>query len=266
MRVALCQLDLAWEDVTENHRRAERRVQEAAALGAELVVLPEMFSCGFSMDAARFAEGPDGPTARFLQDVAAGLEIHLIAGVPGIGGPEDTGPGGARLAANLALWVAPDGRICRYQKLHPFSFAGEHRHYAPGREICTWEIRAPRGAEVLRVTPFICYDLRFPEVFRAAAAGTDLFVIPANWPERRRRHWQTLLAARAIEDVCYVAGVNRVGSGGGLDYAGDSAIHDPRGEILASASVQEAVLVADVSADAVREARAAFPALQDRRF
>jgi predicted amidohydrolase len=115
------------------------------------------------------------------------------------------------------------------------------------------------------VTPFICYDLRFPEPFRLAAGGTELFVVVANWPEARRDHWRTLLRARAIENLAYVAGVNRVGDGGKLHYSGDSALIDPWGETILEAGDSEAVLVGEVSASRVREARERFPVLADVR-
>jgi len=115
------------------------------------------------------------------------------------------------------------------------------------------------------VTPFVCYDLRFPEPFRLAAPETDLFAVVANWPDARREAWRTLLRARAIENLCFVAGVNRAGDGGGLRYAGDSALISPWGEVLAEAGPGEAVLVADADPAAVRDARAKFPALADRR-
>ena len=248
MRVGLVQLDIAWEDAAENHRRAERQVQACAALGARLVVLPEMFSCGFSMRAA--AEPPGGPTEQFLQDLASGLGVHLVAGLPLL-------VGGSK--ANTAVWVAPEGEVQRFTKLHPFSFAREDEYFVAGDQVVTWAI------EGLRVTPLVCYDLRFPEPFRLAAADTDAFVVIANWPERRRAHWQTLLRARAIENQAYVVGVNRVGEGDGLHYAGDSAMVSPWGETLAGAAEQETVLVADLLPSAITEARASFPALADRK-
>ena len=115
--------------------------------------------------------------------------------------------------------------------------------------------------EGVRVTPFVCYDLRFPEPFRLRRRDTDLFAVVANWPEARREHWRTLLRARAIENQCYVAGVNRVGEGGGLHYAGDSAVVSPWGEVLVEGGPEEAVLFADVDPAVVRDARAKFPAL-----
>ncbi len=117
----------------------------------------------------------------------------------------------------------------------------------------------------MRVTPFVCYDLRFPEPFRLAAEDTDLFALVANWPQARREHWRTLLRARAIENLCYVAGVNRVGEGGGLRYTGDSAAISPWGEVLTEGGAAEAVLLCDVEPAAVQDARAKFPALRDRR-
>lgn len=251
MRVAAVQLDIAWEDRAENFRRAERRVQEAAALGAELVVLPEMFARGFSMRAAEMAEPPAGETETFLRELASGLGVAVLAGVPvqlGEGRP-----------TNCAVLAGADGEVRRSGKLHGFSFAGEDRHYASTGEVQTWTVGG------LRITPLVCYDLRFPEPFRLTADHTDAYVVIANWPERRRAHWSTLLRARAIENQAFVVGVNRCGDGDGLHYTGDSAILSPWGEALVAAAEAESVLVADLDPAAIAAARAAFPALRDRR-
>lgn len=250
MKVALLQLDVAWEDVPANHARASRLLGEAAALGARLAILPEMFATGFSMDGRRIAQPEGGPTESFLRERAAALGLHLLAGVAEAAEP---------LPANRALLVSPDGSVRRYTKIHPFSFAGEERVMASGAGVATWEV------EGLRVTPLVCYDLRFPEPFRLAADDTDLFAVIANWPERRRHHWSLLLKARAVENLAYVAGVNRVGEGDALRYLGDSALVGPWGETVVAAAEQEVVLVADVSPAAVAEARRRFPVLSDRR-
>jgi omega-amidase len=250
MRLALVQMDIAWEDVAENHRRASRHLESAKAGGARLAILPEMFSTGFSMDAARIAQLPGGPSERFLREEARRLDLWILASVPEQGEPAPR---------NMAMLVSPAGEVVRYAKIHPFSYAGEHRVYAAGDRVVTADV------EGVRVTPLVCYDLRFPEPFRTAAAETDLFVVVANWPDQRREHWRALLRARAIEDQAYVAGVNRSGDGNGLHYAGDSAVIAPLGETLVEADDSEQVVFADVEPEVVKKLRTRFPALEDRR-
>ena len=250
MKVALLQSDIAWEDVAENHRRAGRLLAEAAAGSARLAILPEMFSTGFSMDAGRIAQAPGGESETFLREQAARNDLWILASIPEKGEPSPR---------NMALLVSPRGSVTRYAKIHPFSFAGENQHYTAGDRVVTAQV------ENLRVTPFVCYDLRFPEPFRAAAADTELFAVVANWPDERREHWRTLLRARAIENQAYVAGVNRVGDGGRLHYAGDSAGISPLGETLAEGDDHERVLFFDADPAAVAKLRSRFPALQDRR-
>ncbi|HSE65032.1 MAG TPA: nitrilase-related carbon-nitrogen hydrolase, partial [Thermoanaerobaculia bacterium] len=246
MRVALLQLDLAWEDVAENHRRAARLLARAKEGGATLAVLPEMFSTGFSMDAGRIAQPEGGASETFLRDQARELDLWILASVPERGEPAPR---------NMAMLASPDGAVVKYAKIHPFSFAGEDRVYAAGDRVVTADVAG------VRVTPLVCYGLRFPEPFRAAAEETDLFVVVANWPGERREHWRTLLRARAIENQAYVVGVNRAGEGNALTYAGDSAAIAPLGETLAEAGAGEQVLFADVDPEVVRKLRERFPAL-----
>jgi predicted amidohydrolase len=250
VRVALLQTDIAWEDVAENHRRAGRLLAEAAVGKARLAILPEMFSTGFSMDSERIAQPPGGASEAFLREQAKSLNLWILASIPERGEPSPR---------NMALLVSPRGTVTRYAKIHPFSFAGEHEHYTAGDRVVTADV------EGLRVTPFVCYDLRFPEAFRLAAPETDLFAVIANWPEERREHWRTLLRARAIENQAYVAGVNRVGLGGRLRYVGDSAMVGPMGETLTEGGAETRVLFSDVEPAKVAEARSRFPFLADRR-
>ncbi len=250
MKVALLQLDIVWEDVAASHARAASLLERAARAGARLALLPEMFSTGFSMRPERVAQPPGGPSETFLRERARALGLWVIASVPEIR------EGKAR---NVALVVPPSGEVTRYAKIHPFSFAGEDRQYAAGDRIVTVNL------EGVRVTPFICYDLRFPEPFRVAADVTDLFVVVANWPERRESHRRVLLQARAIENLAYVAGVNRAGEGDGVRYAGRSVAFSPWGEVLAEAEEEETVVLCEVDPGAVAEARERFPALKDRR-
>jgi predicted amidohydrolase len=266
MKVALVQFDIAWEDVAENHRRVAERLKTAAGEGARLAILPEMFPTGFSMDAARIAQPPGGRTETFLKETAAALSLWIIGSIPEAGGGETPeGSGGETLETkapsprNTALVVSPAGAVVRYSKIHPFTFAGEHRHYAAGDRVVTVPI------DGVRVTPFVCYDLRFPEPFRFAAKETDLFVVVANWPDARREHWRTLLRARAIENLAFVAGVNRVGDGGRLHYSGDSALVDPWGDTLAEGDDADRLLAGVVDPARVAEARAKFPVLEDVR-
>jgi predicted amidohydrolase len=250
MRIALVQFDIAWEDVAENHRRVAQRLERAAGEGARLALLPEMFPTGFSMDASRIAQAPGGPTESFLREQAAARSLWIIGSIPESGEPAPR---------NTALVVSPKGDVVRYSKIHPFTYAGEHRHYAAGERVVTVAI------EGVRVTPFVCYDLRFPEPFRLAADGTDLYAVVANWPERRHAHWRALLQARAIENLAFVVGVNRAGEGDGVRYAGGSAAFSPWGEVLAEAGAAEEVLFCEVDPAAAGKAREIFPALRDRR-
>jgi predicted amidohydrolase len=253
MKVAAIQHDIVWERPTENHARLGPRIADAAASGARLVVLSEMYATGFSMNAAQIAEPVDGPSATFLAAQAAEHGVWVCGSVP-------TRAADGELPVNRFLLVAPDGTRHHYDKMHPFTFAGEHERYRAGDAPVTVEV------EGIRTTPFVCYDLRFADDFWAAAADTDLYVVVANWPSARRAHWQTLLAARAIENQAYVMGVNRVGAGDGIEYSGDSRVIDPFGEVVAAADAdREQTLVADVDAGRVRDVRTRYPFLRDRR-
>ncbi|MCU1374457.1 MAG: putative carbon-nitrogen hydrolase, partial [Actinomycetia bacterium] len=215
-----------------------------------LVVLTEMFAVGFSMDPDRVAEPTDGPTVAWLVDRAATHGVWLAGSVP------ERGAGRPR---NVLVVAGPDGTVHRYAKVHPFTYSGEHEHYDAGTELVTIDV------EGVRVSLFVCYDLRFADEFWGLAPTTDLYVVVANWPAKRRHHWRSLLVARAIENQAYVVGCNRVGTGDGLEYAGDSAVIDPLGEVLASAASTEAVLVVDVDPAVVAATRQRFPFLTDRR-
>lgn len=252
MRIAAIQSDIAWEDPAANFARLRPWVAAAAAAGARLVVLPEMFACGFSMATERIREPAGGPSARFLAEQAAAHGLWICGSVPEL-------PDGAERPYNTLVLAGPDGQQVRYRKIHPFTFAREHEHYAAGDRHVTVEI------DGLRCTLFVCYDLRFADEFWATAGATDAYLVVANWPERRRHHWTALLQARAIENQAYVVGVNRVGRGNNLDYSGDSRVVDPWGEVLAAAAGAETMLLADLSAELVRDAREKFPVLKDRR-
>lgn len=252
MKIAGVQLDIAWEDKQANFERLGPWVDTAVAGGARLVVLPEMYSCGFSMNTATIEEPEDGPSTEFLRSTARRHGIWICGSVP-------ERPNGSDRPYNTFILCAPDGNLHRYRKIHPFTYAREHEHYAPGSAFCTVEV------EGLRCTLFVCYDLRFADEFWATANDTDAYLVIANWPQKRRQHWTTLLRARAIENQAYVVGINRVGSGGKLEYSGDSRIFDPWGEMLVGAASTQTLLMADLSPQVVAEARKIFPVLPDRR-
>lgn len=251
MKVAALQHDIEWKDATTTRARLEPRIAAAAAAGASLVVCAEMFATGFAPTAADIVEPADGPTTAFLADQAARHGIWT-AGSIAVRDPD----GACR---NRFVAAGPGGEMVTYDKRHPFSYADEHLEFEPGDDTVTFEV------DGLRITPFVCYDLRFADDFWRTGPDTDLFVVVANWPAVRRRHWSSLLVARAIENQCYVVGVNRVGDADGLHHAGDSAVISPTGDVLASASEIETTLLADVDVATVLEVRRRFPFLQDRR-
>lgn len=255
MKVAAVQHDIVWEDPAANFTRLEPLVQRAAAAGADLVALTETYSTGFTMNTDRLGEPPDGPSARFLRDMAARYGVWTVATVLERG-PDDVRP------RNQLLLVAPSGEIAgRYTKRHPFRFGGEHEHYARGTDPLTVEVLG------VRVSFAVCFDLRFAPDFWAQASATDAYMIVANWPEERRQHWQPLLQARAIENQAFVVGVNRVGTGGnGLRYLGDSAVFDPLGNLVAGAGSAEVTLLADIDAAEAHDVRSRFPFLESRRL
>lgn len=251
--VAGLQSDIVWEEPEANFARIEPQIAAAAGAGARLVVLPEMYTTGFSMSADRIAEPVDGPSTAFLVEQARRHDVWVCGSVP-VRDLLDDRP------ANALLLSAPDGTTTSYRKLHPFTYSGEDEHYRAGDALVTVDV------DGLRTSLFVCYDLRFADEFWAVAPATDCYVVVANWPSARRHHWSALLVARAIENQAYVVGVNRVGTDGNdLSYSGDSAIIDPMGRILASASEAETMLLAEVDASVVATTRQRFPFLADRR-
>jgi len=253
MKVHGLQFDIAWHDREENFARI-RSLASAAPIGrGDLLALPEMYSSGFSMDVAAIEEGAVRPAERFL---AALAKEHGACALGGVVRRDPDGRG-----RNEAVVFDQEGREhARYAKLFPFALGGETRHFRSGDALAVFEWAG------LRVAAFICYDLRFPEVFRRAAlAGTDLFVVIANWPAPRAAHWRALLIARAIENQAYVLGVNRCGEDPSLKYVGGSLFVGPGGEILAEAGDRPEVVTGEPDLAALEEYRKKLPFLEDLR-
>lgn len=253
MKLALIQHDIVWEDKAANYARVADLLDQATDAGADTVALPEMFATGFSMDADAIGESAGGPTEQWLVTEATRRKIHVI------GTFVETSTT-TRRGRNTAIAIAPDGTIlARYAKIHPFSMLDEDTHYEPGSTIPVFDLCGFRAAIL------ICYDLRFPESFRTTTLDhhADLFIVPASWPDTRAEHWDLLLRARALENLAYTAGINRVGEGDGLSFDGRSQIISPLGEVLAREASTEAIVMADIDPEHVRETRARFPFLQD---
>jgi omega-amidase len=253
MNIACCQFDIRWEDKSANYSRVEAMIAGSQLAADTLLLLPEMFATGFTMNAQAVAEPDDGPTVEFHSGLAKRHGIYVHAGLV-LAGDGDGRP------RNTALTFDASGRqIGRYAKVHLFSFAGEQEHYQPGSEVVT----VPLLGTVM--APAICYDLRFPELFRAAVVqGAEIIAVIACWPESRESHWLALLKARAIENQCYVAAVNRCGQDpSDQRYSGRSQIIDPYGEVVADAGNREEVIVASIDLKGLRAYRSSFPPLND---
>ncbi len=325
MKIYGCQLDSVWENKAANFAKAEKLIAGAKAPPGSLVLLPEMFATGFSMNVASIAEPPPQDSGAGVSPAApssgagilpakpnsgarvspaaprsgAGIlpakpDILPVAPASGAGSPtgrqdacpttqpsSETADFLSRTARQFGIYlmgglvtVTKEGRgqnqaavfssdgkeIARYTKCQPFSLGGESQHYEAGRETMTFQWQD------CLVAPFICYDLRFPELFRAAARRqAELFTVIASWPIKRIHHWVTLLQARAIENQAYVIGVNRTGADPKYVHNGRSLIVNPHGEILADAGTAEGVISADIDMAALRAWRSEFPALQDMR-
>ncbi len=256
MKMAAIQHDIVWNDRDANFARLAPMVAAAAAGGARLVLLTETFSTGFAVDNPHLGEPEGGPSSTFLREQAELHGVWVGGSCPEV--PADSDPSDHRPANSFVL-AGPDGTVHRYRKIHPFTFGGEDAHFRAGTELVQVEV------EGVRISLFVCYDLRFADEFWGLATTTDLYLVPANWPEGRRNHWMSLLQARAIENQAYVVGCNRVGQGGGLNYVGDSRIVDPLGELLATGSQGETILFADIEPSRVAAVRDQFRFLPDRR-
>jgi predicted amidohydrolase len=211
-----------------------------------------MFASGFSMNTDRVAEAYGGPTEQFLAATAKQHRIHLLGGVAMRGKDGQ--------ARNKALLFDPEGNLTGYYaKRRPFRPGGEHEHYTAGTKA------AVLNCGPCRVSPFVCYDLRFPELFREAAksARPELYVVIANFPSKRVLHWVRLLQARAIENQAYVVGVNRVGRDPFYEYSGRSLIIDPQGEIIADAGDHEGAIQAELDLECLAQYRSGLPFLDD---
>jgi omega-amidase len=247
LRLTLLQTELHWQDATAN-RAMFADLIAAQADTSDLILLPEMFATGYSMEAAANCEADDGASAHWLQEQAALHDVALCGSV--VIRENDQ-------YFNRLFWAAPDGSLQHYDKRHLFRMAGEHHKYAAGNERLIVELNG------WRICPLVCYDLRFP-VWSRNLNDYDLLLYVANWPRSRRSAWRTLLPARAVENLCYCAGVNRIGKDGNdIEYAGDSLIADHLGTVVADAENNPVALQATLSLEKLNRYRKKFPAWKD---
>ena len=265
MKLALAQLDIAFEDKTKNKETALQFIKHAATEKVDMILFPEMTLTGFSMNTSFIGENHK-ETLEFFKELSSKFNIFI-----GFGYVEGTSCSKNKYSVvaprvmerGVPLVVhrdVPQGvELVNYTKIHPFSFGEETKFYQSGNEINLF------SAFDFTIAPFICYDLRFPEIFQIASRTASLITVAANWPIERREHWITLLKARAIENQCYIAGINRVGEGNGLNYSGDSMIIDPLGNIVSSLYMEEGLVIADICKDEVTEVREKFRLKEDRK-
>lgn len=254
MQIVAVQLDVQWEDKPSNQQKAAELLSTCNIEPGALIVLPEMFDTGFSMNLQATAQSTARESERYLRQLAQQYQAAVIGGVVS---PMENGQ-----ARNEAVAFAPDGTLlARYHKMQPFTPSGEHDYYGAGDCHCMFEWCG------VKISPFVCYDLRFPEVFRPAAQeGTELIVVIASWPAARSEHWVRLLQARAIENLAFTLGVNRCGRDPHFNFDGRSAAFDPHGQVIFEMNAAEQVATCEIDVDMAREWRDKFPALKDMRF
>lgn len=253
MEVHLCQLDSVWENRDASHLRARALLDEARPSKGSLIVLPEMFSTGFSTNLSITCQTDAREDEAFLRDMALKHQCTVMGGVVS---PAPSGKG-----LNQSVTFDSSGReVARYSKIQPFMLGSEGECHTAGNEVITF----PLGP--FTAAPFVCYDLRFPEHFRTAVKqGADLIVVIASWPVKRYHHWLALLQARAIENLAFVIGVNRTGNDPHFIHNGRSVVISPHGHIIADAGEAEQTLRAQIDSEVVRQWRQDFPALRDMR-
>jgi omega-amidase len=253
LTISLAQMNLALGDVNKNYSNAEKLIIEAARRGSQLVVLPELWSSGYALDNAKeLASTLNSGTFNQLAALATQYKISIVGSILEKRGIE---------VANSAAFFAPNGRMMGvYRKIHLFRLMDEDKWLQPGGAPLSIDL--PWGNTGIA----ICYDLRFPELFRHyAVEGAKMVIIPAEWPIQRTEHWRALLVARAIENQCYIVACNAVGETGETVFAGHSMIVDPWGKIIVEGGESPMLLTAQVEMDVVEEVRKKIPVFEDRR-
>jgi predicted amidohydrolase len=248
MKIALVQYSPAWEDKESNRKKILSLIEGVE--GIELFIFPEMTLTGFTMKSKEMSETIQGESFRFFSSIAIEKSANIFAGII---------ERRNNLTYNTLIHIKSDGNLVKlYRKIHPFSYSGENNNFNAGSKPAYTKIKS------WKIGLTICYDLRFPELYRKyGKKRAHLIVNIANWPDTRIEHWRTLLKARAIENQCYIAGVNRVGKDPKLNYIGFSSVFDPMGKELAAVENEEKVIVVELDRNYASEVREKFPFLDD---
>ena len=267
LTITIIQTNLHWEDKKANLDMLSKKI-ESIKEKTEVIILPEMFSTGFSMKPEILAEDMNGETVQWMKKIAAEKKVILTGSI--MIKDSSTDAQNDDNYFNRLIWMLPNGEYGIYDKRHLFAYGNEHTHFNPGNK------RLIASVKGWKINLQVCYDLRFPVWARQSPLSFgeglgvrsspeyDLLVYVANWPEQRIHAWKTLLTARAIENQCYVVGVNRVGDDGNkIHYSGDSMIIDPLGEILYQKANEEDVFTYTLQKEKVNEVREKFPFLND---
>lgn len=252
MRIALGQIDMGFEEKEKAMALCKKLLAEAKEKKVDFVIFPEMTLAGFTLNPEAYGEErKNSPTMAFFREEARKNHVAVCYGLPVF----ENG-----VATNHCIIVDENGtELADYAKIHPFSFGAEAKHYIGGESLQFCEVKG------VPVSPLICYDLRFPEIFQIASVQAHIITVIASWPTPRREHWMTLLKARAIENQCFILGVNRSGEGGGLSYNGDSMAVSPTGEVLAHVEGGNGLTIAEIDLREVGAYRESFPVKADRK-
>lgn len=252
MKIALAQLDMGFENPPFAQKRCMEMMAEAAKQQADCIVFPEMTLTGFTMLPEQFGEQKENsPTVAFFRTEAIRHQLAVVFGVIFL----ENG-----VATNHSIVLDQNGNLLAdYAKIHPFSYGAEAKHYIGGNKLAFCQLND------VSLSPFVCYDLRFPEIFQAASRHSHILTVIANWPAARAAHWKILLQARAIENQCFIIGVNRSGSDRTLTYSGDSMLVSPTGEILAQLTTPNALAVVEIHPEEAEAYRKEFPLKADRK-
>lgn len=250
MRIALGQIDILLKNQIKNVEKCEKFIKNASENKAQLIIFPEMTLTGVLND-IEYLNKESKNIMSFFENMSVKYNINICFGY---GKPNDD-----KCKNTLCVISKGKKKLAEYTKIHPFSFDGEDKYYVSGKNLSFFKI------DDITFSNFICYDLRFPEIFQVASKKAEAIIVSANWPQNRREHWITLLKARAIENQCYIVGVNRIGKFNNLVYSGDSIVVDPFGKVIAMAGNKEGLLFCDITSCTVKMVREKYRFKKDRQ-